>query len=76
MSETGTKILRCVERDCRKDFEVTAKEAEFYEEKGFPLPKRCKECRARRKRENNSAFGDVSRQARSGGGFDFNAKKK
>lgn len=58
---------KCSERDCRKSFTITAGELEFFEGKGFPVPKRCKDCRERRKRENNSAFGSVARDFRNKG---------
>ena len=42
------KDLVC--QDCGKTFVFTAKEQEFYAEKGFQNePKRCKECRAAKK---------------------------
>ena len=37
-------ILNC--RQCGKDFVFSKAEQEFYEEKGFELPRRCKECRS------------------------------
>lgn len=41
------KIIVC--KDCGKEFTFTAGEQEFYAEKGFNEPVRCKECRANRK---------------------------
>ena len=42
------KILVC--QDCGKEFTFTVGEQEFYKEKGFDNePKRCKECRDKRK---------------------------
>ena len=38
-------------QDCGKEFEFTVREQEFYQEKGFSEPKRCKECREKRKQE-------------------------
>jgi hypothetical protein len=39
-------------QDCGMDFIFTAGEQEFYKEKGFDNePKRCKECRDRKKRD-------------------------
>lgn len=32
-------------KECGKEFDFTAREQEFYKEKGFSEPKRCKECR-------------------------------
>ena len=39
--------IKC--QDCGKDFIFTESEQKFYEEKGFTLPKRCKDCRNKRK---------------------------
>lgn len=41
------KIIVC--KDCGKEFTFTAGEQEFYAEKGFNGPVRCKECRASKK---------------------------
>ena len=42
------KVLKC--RDCGVDFEFTAREQEFYAEKGFQNePGRCPACRSARK---------------------------
>ena len=41
------KTLKC--QDCGKDFIFTAREQEFYAQKGFSEPKRCKECRDAKK---------------------------
>ena len=40
-------------KDCGEEFYMTYREVHFYEEKGLSLPKRCKECREKRK--NNQA---------------------
>lgn len=40
-------------KDCGKEFYMTYKEVHFYKDKGLSLPKRCKECREKRK--NNPA---------------------
>jgi hypothetical protein len=48
------KKIKCV--DCGEDFDFTVREQEFYQEKGFNNePKRCKECRDKKKadRRNN-----------------------
>jgi hypothetical protein len=37
--------------DCRQPFIVTAHEQKFFEERGLSQPKRCKSCRADRRRE-------------------------
>lgn len=52
------KILVCV--DCGDEFEFTAKDQQFFEEKGFSAPKRCKSCRAKKK---------AQRAAQEGGGY-------
>lgn len=55
---------KCVERDCGKEFVITTGEQEFFARKGFTLPKRCKDCRERKKREQNSPFGEAARNMR------------
>ncbi len=47
-------------KDCGKEFIFTIREQEFYNEKGFTEPKRCKECRDKNKQnkknfDNNNA---------------------
>ena len=44
-----TKTIVC--QDCGKKFEFSEREQEFYKEKGFSEPKRCKDCREKRKQE-------------------------
>lgn len=51
---SSTEALQCV--DCGESFPFTTGERQFYAERGFTLPKRCKSCR------------DVARAARGGGG--------
>lgn len=43
MSEPQGMLLKC--GDCCKDFPWTGREQEFFREREFPPPKRCKECR-------------------------------
>jgi len=44
------KTLKCQESDCGAEFIFTTGEQEFYKERGFDVePKRCKECRDKRK---------------------------
>lgn len=53
MSEFKDKTIVCL--DCGKEFVFTAREQEFYAEKGFTNePKRCKECRDKRKAERKT----------------------
>jgi hypothetical protein len=40
---------KCV--DCQNDFIITAGEQEFYSDKGLNMPKRCENCRKKRKAE-------------------------
>jgi len=47
------KTLTC--EDCGAEFAFTASEQEFYQERGFDNePKRCPDCRAKRKSERQS----------------------
>lgn len=46
------RIIEC--RECGNQFVFSGREQEFYQTKGFSEPKRCKECRSRRKREQLS----------------------
>lgn len=51
--EYQDKTLKCV--DCGQEFTFTAGEQAFYAEKGFQNePKRCSECRAKRKAEKRN----------------------
>lgn len=40
--------------DCNEEFIFTGGEREFYEEKGYDNPKRCKPCRDKRKAEKGN----------------------
>lgn len=42
-----TKVLKC--KDCGKTFELTTEEQAWYIDKGYALPKRCIDCRRKRK---------------------------
>lgn len=44
-------------KECGNDFTIEPHEVKFYAEKGWPLPKRCKRCRVRRKNEQDAASG-------------------
>lgn len=39
--------LQC--RDCGNDFDFTERDQEFFQEKGFNPPVRCKSCRVKKK---------------------------
>ena len=43
----SNQVIKC--KDCGKDFDFTEKDQEFYKEKGFLPPKRCRSCRKARK---------------------------
>ena len=54
--EKQDKIIVC--QDCGEEFTFTVREQEFYEEKGFSNePKRCKNCRDKRKEEKRNSQG-------------------
>lgn len=46
-------------KECGATFTISDNEAKWYEEKGFEVPKRCKDCRKSRRRnksrENNKS---------------------
>lgn len=51
MEEFQDKTLTCI--DCGKDFIFTAGEQSFYKEKNLTNePKRCKECREKKRQRN------------------------
>ena len=57
------ETLRC--RDCGEDFVFTAREQEFYAEKGFAnKPVRCKNCRNARKGQRDGGGSGDRRPAR------------
>jgi len=51
--EYQDKKIKCI--DCGYEFTFTARDQEFYHEKGFTNePKRCKQCRDKRKQEKQT----------------------
>jgi len=48
-------IIRC--SDCDQNFTFTVGEQEFYADKGFTPPKRCRDCRAVRKAKREEGRG-------------------
>ena len=65
------KTLACA--DCGNEFAFTAREQEFYADRGFTEPRRCQSCRASRKAARNSGgydsgFGNGAGGYSSGGG--------
>ncbi len=59
--EFQDKVITCC--DCGKEFTFTAGEQEFYQLKGLTNePKRCKECRDKKKAERESRTQQQSNQ--------------
>jgi CxxC-x17-CxxC domain-containing protein len=56
------KVMTCA--DCSQDFVFTARDQEFYADRGFTEPRRCPSCRASRK----AARGDTGGGTGYGGG--------
>lgn len=56
--EKQDKTLIC--KECGQEFTFTAGEQEFYAEKGFQEPQRCKECRDKIKEAKNNKRKDFS----------------
>ncbi len=54
------QTLTCV--DCQQSFTFSAKDQDFFAEKGFSTPKRCKNCRDAKKAER-----DNKKELRAGG---------
>ena len=52
--------------DCGNEFTFTAGEQEFFQSKSFDPPKRCKECRDRRRADNNA---NIDRKVPGNGGY-------
>lgn len=46
---TDRSTITCVEPDCGRTFSLTPGEIDFYVQRDFDLPKRCKTCRTARK---------------------------
>lgn len=53
----GTITRNCKEKDCKKSFTITTKEAKWLKDKGLELYKRCPECRRKRREEKNGQQG-------------------
>lgn len=55
--------------DCGRGFTLSHEEQRWYQEKGWPLPKRCEDCRSQRRRERDSGnmgFSESPVQPKSG----------
>ncbi len=64
MTEYKDKQIKCI--DCEEEFTFSARDQEFYAEKGFTNePKRCKPCRDKKKADrnnNNNRFNNNDRR--------------
>lgn len=49
------QTIQC--KDCGTDFVWTAEEQEFYQQKGFNAPMRCKDCRVKARANFNAGHG-------------------
>ena len=72
------KVLTCA--DCSQDFVFTARDQEFYADRGFTEPRRCSSCRASRKAARgdaggssygDSGYGDTGASRGSGSGTGY-----
>jgi CxxC-x17-CxxC domain-containing protein len=61
------KILSCA--DCNQQFAFTAREQEFYADRGFSEPRRCPSCRAARKAQRGDSGGYGASSYGSAGGY-------
>src|ERR1019366_10499731 len=60
------KVMTCA--DCSQDFVFTAREQEFYADRGFTEPRRCSSCRASRKAARGDSSGGYGDSAGGYGG--------
>lgn len=72
------RSLTC--RDCGQQFEFTAGEQDFYQQRGFSEPQRCPECRQTRKNQRGASgagsySGSSGGSGYSSGGFDNGAPR-
>lgn len=59
------RTLTCA--DCGQEFVFTASEQQFYADRGFSDPRRCRSCRAARKAAMSGGGGDMAGGYSSGG---------
>ena len=50
-----SEFIKCV--DCQSEFEHTERDQQFYQERGFAAPKRCKPCREKKKARFDKGHG-------------------
>lgn len=55
MAQFQDQTIKC--KDCGTDFIWTADEQDFYQQKGFNAPLRCKDCRAKARAAHNGGGG-------------------
>jgi len=69
------RTLTCA--DCGQEFVFTASEQQFYQERGFSDPRRCRSCRAARKASMGSgdSMGGGGGGYSSGGGGGFRERR-
>jgi hypothetical protein len=49
----GIKMHMCIEKNCNTEFTNSTNEIEFFKSKSMELPKRCSNCRIKRKNAKN-----------------------
>jgi len=64
------RTLTCA--DCGQEFVFTASEQQFYQERGFSDPRRCRSCRAARK----ASMGSGDSMGGGGGGYDSGYRRE
>lgn len=62
-----SQVITCA--DCSSEFTFSSEEQQFYAEKGFSTPRRCKSCRAAAKAARAGGSGGSSYGSSSGGGY-------
>ena len=48
-------------KECGKEFEIVEEEKNFYISKGLELPKRCRECRIKRRKDKGGKTENTSK---------------
>jgi len=59
------QTIRC--QDCGQDFDFTIRDQDFYADKGFMPPKRCRACREKRKQNPPPDHGGRGDRGNRGG---------
>ena len=74
---TSDRTITCA--DCGQEFVFTASEQQFYADRGFSDPRRCRSCRAQRKSQmggsDSSSMGGGGGYGASGGGGGFRERR-